>query len=65
MLTPAKSAETWQALLELRCRREIVERWLANASLSDELQHSLQAVLSEIENQIGDHLRLLSQTRAG
>ena len=50
--TPAKSAETWQILMELRCRREVLERWLASGALADDLQRSLQAMLGEVEDQM-------------
>jgi len=56
MVTPTKSAETWQALMELRCRREVIERWLASQVLPDGLQQSLRTMPGEIE----DQLRLLT-----
>jgi primase-polymerase (primpol)-like protein len=52
MLTQIKPAETWQTLMELRCRREVLERWLASQVLPDALQHSLRTMLSEVEDQI-------------
>jgi hypothetical protein len=52
MLTTAKSAETWQALMEMRCRQEILERWLASQLLTENLQHSLRTMLSEVEDQL-------------
>ena len=52
MSIPAKSAETWQTLMELRCRREVLERWLAGQVLFDDLQQSLQTMLGEVEDQI-------------
>jgi hypothetical protein len=61
MLSPAKSVETWQALLELRCRREIIERWLASPSLSGALQQSLGAMLHEVEDQLQSLTNALSQ----
>jgi hypothetical protein len=57
MWTPAKSAETWQALMELRCKREVLERWLASQVLPDGLQQSLRTMLGEVEEQ----LRLLTE----
>ncbi len=59
MVTPAKSAETWQALMELRCRREIIERWLAGGSLSDNVRQSLQTMLADVDDQV----RLLTNGR--
>jgi hypothetical protein len=50
--TPAKSAETWQTLIALRCRREIIERWLASQVLPDGLRQSLHAMLREVEDQL-------------
>jgi hypothetical protein len=58
MLTQSKPAETWQKLLELRCQREIIERWLASGVLADDMQRSLQSMLGEVE----DQLRLLAAT---
>ena len=52
MLTPSKPAETWQRLLELRCQREIIERWLASGLLADDMQRSLQSMLGEVEDQL-------------
>jgi hypothetical protein len=52
MQTQAKFAETWQALTQLRCRHEILERWLASEVLPTGLQQSLQAMLREVEDQL-------------
>jgi len=52
MLAPAKSAEPWQSLIELRSQREIIERWLASSSLPDSLKPALYAMLDEVEDQI-------------
>jgi hypothetical protein len=38
--------------MELRCRREVLERWLASQMLPDDLEQSLQAMLGEVEDQI-------------
>ena len=38
--------------MELRCRREVLERWLASGALADDLQRSLQAMLGEVEDQM-------------
>jgi hypothetical protein len=57
MVMPGKSAETWQALMELRCKREVLERWLASQVLPETVQQSLRAMLGEVEEQ----LRLLTQ----
>jgi len=56
MVTPAISADTWHALMQLRCRQEILERWLASQVLPNGLQQSLRAMLAEVEEQ----LRVLS-----
>ncbi len=39
-------------LMELRCRREVLERWLASRSLPNDLEQTLQAMLREIEDQL-------------
>ena len=52
MLAAATSAERWQAFLELRCRREVIERWLGSQVLGEELQHALRVMLWEIEDQL-------------
>jgi hypothetical protein len=57
MVAPAKSAETWQALMELRCKREVLERWLAGRSLPKDLEQTLETMLCEIK----DQLQLLAQ----
>jgi hypothetical protein len=59
MLTPANSTETWQVLMELRCRQEVIERWLASGLLADDLQRSLQSMLGEVQDQV----RLLTNGR--
>ena len=61
MLNTAKSAETWQALMELRCRREVLERWLANQVLTENLQQSLRTILSEVEDQLRSLTNALSK----
>jgi hypothetical protein len=58
MLTQAKSAETWQALMQMRCRQEILERWLASEVLPSGLRQGLQGMLHEVE----DQLRALTNT---
>ena len=52
MLTPAKPDETWQTLIALRCRQEIIERWLASQILPDGLRQILHAMLREVEDQL-------------
>ena len=44
--------EMWQELVELRCQREVTERWLASCSLPDGMQHYLYAMLREINEQL-------------
>ena len=61
MVTPAKSAETWQALMELRCRREVLERWLASRSLPKDLAQTLEAMLAEVEEQLQSVAQSLSR----
>jgi hypothetical protein len=61
MLTTAKSAETWQVLMEMRCRQEVLERWLASQVLTENLQHSLRAMLSEVEDQLHSLTNTLSK----
>jgi hypothetical protein len=48
MVTPTKSAEAWQALMELRCKREVLERWLASHVLPEGLEQSLRTMLGEV-----------------
>jgi hypothetical protein len=53
MLTKSsKSVETWQTLMELRCRREVLERWLATQVLLGDLEQSLRAMLGEVDVQL-------------
>jgi hypothetical protein len=52
MLNTAQSAETWQRLMELRCRREVLERWLVSQVLTENLQQSLRTMLNEVEDQL-------------
>ncbi len=61
MANPAQSSETWQVLIELRCRCEIIERWLASQSLSSGLRQSMQAMLHECEDQLQSLSRALSR----
>jgi hypothetical protein len=51
MLTPTRCSESWQALMELRGRQEVIERWLASGQLPEDLQRSLQTMLAEVEEQ--------------
>lgn len=39
----------WRKLLELRCQREIVERWLQTSGVPEQLQGQLQLMLDDIE----------------
>ncbi len=50
--TSVKSGDTWEELIELRCQREVVERWLASCSLPDGLQQYLYPMLREIDDQV-------------
>ena len=52
MVTPAKSADSLHALMQLRCRQEILERWLASQILPGGLQQSLRTMLAEVEEQL-------------
>jgi hypothetical protein len=47
-----KSGETWQELVELRCQREIIDRWLASCSLPDALQQYLCGMLRNIDDRL-------------
>ena len=51
--TPAKSAETLHALMQLRCRQEILERWLASEVLPAGIEQSLRAMLDEVQDRLG------------
>jgi hypothetical protein len=44
--------EAWQRFMELRCRREVIERWLASCSLPDGMQPHLHVMLHEVEDQL-------------
>lgn len=48
----AESGDAWEELMELRCRRQVIERWLASCSLPDSLQQYLYAMLREIDDQL-------------
>ena len=52
LVNQAKSAETLHALMELRCRQEVIERWLVNQELPEGLRQSLRATLAEVEEQL-------------
>lgn len=52
MVALETSAETLQALTQLRCRQEILERWLASRVLPDGLEQGLRASLAEVEEQL-------------
>jgi len=52
IITPAKSADTLHALMQLRCRQEILERWLASQIIPNGLQQGLRAMLTEVEEQL-------------
>jgi len=52
MVNPAQSADTLHAFMQLRCRQEILERWLASQILPGGLQQSLRAMLAEVEEQL-------------
>jgi hypothetical protein len=41
-----------QRVIELRCRQEILQRWLAGDLLTDALRPSLRAMLHEVEEQL-------------
>jgi hypothetical protein len=43
---------TLEQMIELRCRREILQRWLASEVLPDNLQQGLRAMLGEVEQQM-------------
>jgi hypothetical protein len=51
MSTPFNSGN-WQTLLELRRRREIILRWLANRLLADDVHQALQMMLDNVDAEI-------------
>ena len=62
----SESGETWQRFMELRCRREVIERWLTSCSLPDGTQQNLRAILREVEDQLQlltDQLGLCKEER--
>lgn len=42
----------WRKLLELRCQREIVERWLQTVGIPEQLQEQLRFLLQAIEQEL-------------
>ena len=48
----AKSADSVQAIMQLRCRQEVLERWLASQVLPAGLHQSLYAMLVEVTEQL-------------
>ena len=51
--TPAYSAETLHALMQLRHRREILERWLSSEVLPAGIANTLRTMLAEVDEQLG------------
>jgi hypothetical protein len=50
---PTRSVESrWQQLVELRSRREIVQRWLQTDGVPEVLREQLRTQLQEIELQL-------------
>jgi hypothetical protein len=50
---PIRSVESrWQQLVELRSRREIVQRWLQTDGVPEPLREQLRMQLQEIELQL-------------
>jgi hypothetical protein len=47
-----ESNEAWQRFMELRCHREVIERWLAICSLPDGMQPHLRVMLHEVDDQL-------------
>jgi hypothetical protein len=41
-----------QRVMELQCRREILQRWLASEVLTNGLEQSLHTMLGEVEEQL-------------
>ena len=53
LLRPSpQSNETWRELIDLRCQREVIDRWLASCSLPDGLQQYPYAMLGEIDDRL-------------
>jgi hypothetical protein len=52
VLKSANPAEVVHTLMQLRCRQEILERWLASEVLTDGLRESLHGMLAEVEDQL-------------
>jgi hypothetical protein len=50
---PANPVERLTRLMELRCRQEILQRWLASEVLTQNLQQSLRIMLVDVEEQLG------------
>jgi hypothetical protein len=48
----AQTAEALPTLMQLRCRKEILEHWLASQVLTDGLQQGLRAMLAEVDDQL-------------
>lgn len=45
------SEPVWQQLIELRCRKEVIERWLSDIELPLSLQESLRERLCAVESE--------------
>ena len=50
--SPIESGDSLHALMQLRCRQEILQRWLASEVLPAGLQQGLRAMLAEVEEQL-------------
>ena len=51
-LQSANPGEAVHTLMQLRCRQEVLERWLASQVLPDSLREGLRGMLAEVEEQM-------------
>jgi hypothetical protein len=61
--TSLNSGEAWQQLMELRCRREIIEGWLATSALSDDVKQNLRPKACEVDDQLQTLEKQLGMTK--
>jgi len=61
--TSLNSGETWQQLLELRCRREVIEGWLGSSALSDDVKQNLRSEAREVDDQLQALAKQLGMTK--
>ena len=61
--TSLNSGENWQQLIELRCRREVIEGWFASSALSDDVKQNLRPKACEVDDQLQALAKQLGMTK--